>query len=1343
MKEEADPKPEAPRSKKLLKRLGIASGAGVSLVIIAYLSVTSSAFVKSVVLPKVSAALNAEVTVTDASVGLFSGVSMKGLKVVSADTELVKAGGATLRCSFWNLVSGRIRVSELKLDSPEVYLVRYPDDTSNLTPVLEALESGEPAPEKPASAAPDLQLKNIDLKNAKIRYEQHLQAGGVRVLEAGPVSVQVDQVGNGIDGKLNLSTGVLIEEGPEVGKAVDALHADVSAEFTFGLDANFLPKGLAGMSSIKINKAEGVCSDAKDLFTRLKLSLDLTTIHELNLNLSRSGTTLSEIKMSGPFNSETLDADLEISVTGIDRNLLSFATGRLGLDVGETAINSTTSIQLRENAGRVNVKGTLDVAKLSVKKDTLQTPVVDSKLAYQLGVDVPGKSAALEILDLGITQTGRELVVATLSKPLSVAWGDEPGVKDDSELRFKVSNLNLADWAAVAGDYVSAGVANADWRIVAANDGADVSISGSEALQGLRVKIGETNWVDRLNLSASINASVTNKTFASLPLFEFRMDRAGRQIAAINANGQFDLKKKSGGLGYALQADLAEASKLNAVPGMRVAVGLLDIRGLVQQSEQQEAKITGKISLPGFSGGFDKTQFQGLAMDVDLAATLVSNKVATLERLNGTLTHGGQPAGGFEISGAHNLTSGGSSATMKLQAVNQNLLRPAVEPLLMGMQLAKANINASLVAEGQPGVGSKVSGTLNVSDLVILDQSGAIPALPLGLNAKLDAQVTGEGDATVISIPGMTGELMRSGQQGGQFTLAANFNAKEQAGDFHLAVNALDERFIAPLANASLKPISLRSILVNMGASGKLNFKSASTVNAMVNVDRVVVFDPSGAIPSTPLNLKIGLDSEMDKKLFKLKHLVLNLAPTSRAANELKLSGDIDLTETNATSANLTLSSAGLDMTHYYNIMENREKEPATEAPAPPPAQTENKEPDSVTLPIKDTSIEVDIAKFYLRKIEATSIKATAKVDRHLVKADPVSLNLNGAPVTAYLDVDLSQPGFVYDVRFSANQVPVSPLIGSFSPAVGNRTKGDLVANVNVKGRGTTGVNLQKHLNGNVGFYLTNAAVYVKDQTVQPKPVQFGLLSGLAGFGKAVAASGIAGIMSQLGVPDLSQTPITHIDTRVEMGTGKIQLKSADILSSAFKVKAAGDITIQPNLNDSPIAIPVDVWLNKNMMTRFKYTAVNGDFGRLPHFVDIGGTVGEYKVDTDYKVLLGATTGIAGELAGGVAGDVTKAAGNLIQGLGGKGKGLGGILGGNRTNKNNVGGLLGNLLGGQNKSGGQALTNAQPAKKQAPIGNVFNIFDGAGNKQKANSKTNAPTVKTNKPAVSSTTSSPG
>src|ERR1019366_10289428 len=69
--------------------LAWSAGVLVVLAVAAYLVATSSAFIRGVVLPRVSAAIHAEVTVTDISVHPFSGILVRGLKVQAKGQEPV------------------------------------------------------------------------------------------------------------------------------------------------------------------------------------------------------------------------------------------------------------------------------------------------------------------------------------------------------------------------------------------------------------------------------------------------------------------------------------------------------------------------------------------------------------------------------------------------------------------------------------------------------------------------------------------------------------------------------------------------------------------------------------------------------------------------------------------------------------------------------------------------------------------------------------------------------------------------------------------------------------------------------------------------------------------------------------------------------------------------------------------------------------------------------------------------------------------------------------------------------------------------------------------------------
>ena len=74
-------KSSQPRRRSLGRTLIIIAGVLLVLVIALYFVGTSGAFFKGVILPRVGAALNADVTVADAAISPFSSVSLRELKV--------------------------------------------------------------------------------------------------------------------------------------------------------------------------------------------------------------------------------------------------------------------------------------------------------------------------------------------------------------------------------------------------------------------------------------------------------------------------------------------------------------------------------------------------------------------------------------------------------------------------------------------------------------------------------------------------------------------------------------------------------------------------------------------------------------------------------------------------------------------------------------------------------------------------------------------------------------------------------------------------------------------------------------------------------------------------------------------------------------------------------------------------------------------------------------------------------------------------------------------------------------------------------------------------------------
>ena len=107
-----------------LRAIAWVVGILVVLLVVGYFVATSGAFFKGVILPRVGKAMNAEVTVSDASISPFNQVVLHNLKVQTTGTEpLVTATEVRLRYSLMDIIKGNIHVDEVSLSSPTVTLV--------------------------------------------------------------------------------------------------------------------------------------------------------------------------------------------------------------------------------------------------------------------------------------------------------------------------------------------------------------------------------------------------------------------------------------------------------------------------------------------------------------------------------------------------------------------------------------------------------------------------------------------------------------------------------------------------------------------------------------------------------------------------------------------------------------------------------------------------------------------------------------------------------------------------------------------------------------------------------------------------------------------------------------------------------------------------------------------------------------------------------------------------------------------------------------------------------------------------------------------------------------------
>lgn len=367
----SDSVPEVGKS-RLLRKLLIVGAACVVLVVVLYFVVTSGAFVRAVVLPRAGQALGVKLSAGAVAFSPFSQVQLRQVKVLGAGIEpLLEVEQATARYSLWDILGGRVAVSEVTMNSPRVLIVQNPDGTSNLDPLLKSLErmrSTKPAKRSAKRGTSQLDLKELRLNNASVRVLQNLKGGGRQSVELSALNLGADRIGNSQSGKLNVGFDLKVERALlPVPASNDVLQANFSAAFDVTLDAELRPQLVRSSAArLTVGQALGAFKDLVGLVGRLDSEITTTEIKQLALHFEQAGKTLGHVRASGPFDASKLEGKLVFEVAGIDRHVLNLAGAAFGLDFGSTLLNATNQITLAKGGQQIAITGQLAATSFSL-----------------------------------------------------------------------------------------------------------------------------------------------------------------------------------------------------------------------------------------------------------------------------------------------------------------------------------------------------------------------------------------------------------------------------------------------------------------------------------------------------------------------------------------------------------------------------------------------------------------------------------------------------------------------------------------------------------------------------------------------------------------------------------------------------------------------------------------------------------------------------------------------------------------------------------------------------------------------------------------------------------------
>ncbi len=219
-----------------------------------------------------------------------------------------------------------------------------------------------------------------------------------------------------------------------------------------------------------------------------------------------------------------------------------------------------------------------------------------------------------------------------------------------------------------------------------------------------------------------------------------------------------------------------------------------------------------------------------------------------------------------------------------------------------------------------------------------------------------------------IQISKLDGNFSLSGKSGGNFIVSGTFQPTDKSADFKVTLSNLNENGLRPFLEPMLGGKQLTSVLIAGDISGQYSPQGASSVKADVQVSKLVVTDPKQKTAATPLAAGLKIDASLDKQSANVRQFQITLTPTTRAANQLQFSGQLDLSKPGVTQGQLKLAADALDLTDYYDLFGGGNKAAAktgtaaSPAPAATTASTKpEQEPAAVQLPLQNFTFATSI----------------------------------------------------------------------------------------------------------------------------------------------------------------------------------------------------------------------------------------------------------------------------------------------------------------------------------------------------------------------------------------------
>ncbi len=888
--------PKAPR--RWPRRLAWIATGGVVLLLILYLAATSSFFLEGFVLPRVSKAVNATITVGDATLHPFFSVTLRDLKIKTSIVEdpLLSAREVRARYSLFDIIRGNINVQEVTLLSPVVVLIEREDGTSNLDPLLQASKSEEATPTK--SKPPQLSIKSVVLTNATVRHSKFEKDGSSSISELSGVNIHVANVRNQQIARIDLAASIKLDRTPPSGIASppdQLLQFKLAGGFEAGLSAELKPQSLKGKLSLDVARVPDSFRTLSGVSALLECDASPTEVTQLSLSFMQKQNSLGTISINGPLDLAKKEGRLRLEISSIDKQVLNLAGAALGVDFGSTTLSTTNEIELADEGKIITATGNFNANKLSIAQKSGATKPMDVQLDYKLGFNQSDKSAVVSRFSLTVAQNQTPVVRGTLANPVTLALGGASNVVDQSAFDLVVTDLNLADWRPWLGDYT--GEANLILHLLLQQSGQKLNLDLRSRLADFSAKFG-SNKIENADLVLVVRGTVEN--FHAIHLDEYSLQLFSQKEPSLKLNGagDHDLQTQRTDLQTAIEASLPRLLPIFA-PDIKSSAGVIKLNAKIAQAGAgptaatnsiPERTVTGTLRLESFSGQVSSSTLNSFetAFDFDLS---LKNQLLGVRKLAGVFKQAGQNAGTCNITGQFDLGTQAAQGSIKFADLNERTFGPFVASALGDKKLSTVSVTFTGEGSYAPKGDADFKSELQLGNLLISDPKGQVPNAPIAAELKADLSLRNK----TANIQRLTVQIRQDQQSVGSLEVTGQYDLQKQSGQAALKLTDLNEKPLQPFVASSPGERKLKSISVTASANAKYDSTGESSVAGTLQVTNLTMADAANRLPKAPLRFDLNWDASLRQGQSQLRQFVGKFAFGDKPAGTLTASGNYDL----------------------------------------------------------------------------------------------------------------------------------------------------------------------------------------------------------------------------------------------------------------------------------------------------------------------------------------------------------------------------------------------------------------------------------------------------------------